>query len=333
MLSNYLKATTRNLRKNIIFSLINTFGLSIALAASFLIILFVVNELSYNNSHKNKDSIYRVNSYYKSYKSYNSKTPYIMASILKEEIPQVEKAISTRNLRSFQIKLGEENIMIANPVATNSEVFDIFTIPLLIGSNTGKLLDDKQSICISESIAIKLFSHINVIGEQINVSFDQKEETFNIVAVFKDLPQNSTLQADCFINGWHSLAFINAIFKSNNADTDWSKDFWTTWVKVSPDCKEELITPLLRNLEKKYLSENHKSYYNFQSLSGMYLNSENINSNDKKGDWKTIKIFLAIAILILLVAIINYIILSTAVSSKRAKEIGIRKTFGAKLIR
>jgi ABC-type transport system, involved in lipoprotein release, permease component len=83
-------------------------------------------------------------------------------------------------------------------------------------------------------------------------------------------------------------------------------------------------------LKKNNLPKNHKSYYDFQSLSDVYLNSENINSNDKKGDWKTIKIFLAIAILILLVAIINYIILSTAVSSRRAKEIGIRKTFGAK---
>jgi putative ABC transport system permease protein len=329
MYKNYLKTALRNLRNKLAFTLINISGLSIALAASFIIILFVVNELSYNNCHKNKDDIYRVNGYYEGFKIHTASSPFGMASTLKEEIPQVDKVTNTRRFRSFTIKLKDEFINVRNSIGTQSEIFDIFTIPIIQGSNTGKLLDDKHSICLSESLAKKLFGQQNALGQEIITKINKKEHNFTVAAVYKDLPKNSTFSADCFVHVSHTFPFINTIFRSNDAETDWQKDFWTTWVKFIPGTTAEQIEPQLISLGEKYLPKTAERHYTLQNLSDIYLSSFKIQSSGPKGSWKTIKIFLAIAILIILVAIINYVILSTAVSSGRTKEIGIRKTFGA----
>jgi len=221
MFKNYLKSALRNLKQNFIFTSINIFGLSIALAVSFIIILFVVNELSFNNCHQNKENVYRINSYLKEFKMHESKTPFVMASILKEEIPQVENSINTRKLRKFKIELKDDFIDVKNPIGTSSEIFNIFTLPIIQGNNNGKLLDDKQAICLSESLAIKLFSHTNIIGEQLTATIGKTKHFFNVVAVYKDLPENSTFTADCLLNGTHTLPFINSIYGVNNADTEW----------------------------------------------------------------------------------------------------------------
>jgi len=329
MFKNYLKSALRNLKQNFIFTSINIFGLSIALAVSFIIILFVVNELSFNNCHQNKENVYRINSYLKEFKMHESKTPFVMASILKEEIPQVENSINTRKLRKFKIELKDDFIDVKNPIGTSSEIFNIFTLPIIQGNNNGKLLDDKQAICLSESLAIKLFSHTNIIGEQLTATIGKTKHFFNVVAVYKDLPENSTFTADCLLNGTHTLPFINSIYGVNNADTEWYYRAWMTWVKLSEGSKVGQFNSQLKTIRNKYISEDATLSFHLQNLSDIYLSSIKVNKSGVTGNWNTIKIFLAIAILIILVAVINYIILSTSVSSGRSKEIGIRKTFGA----
>jgi len=329
MFKNYFKSALRNLKQNFIYTTINILGLSIALAVSFIIILFVVNELSYNNCHQHKDKVYRVNSYLNDFKMHEAKTPFVMASVLKEDIPQVEYSINTRKLRNFKIKLKDDFVSVENPIGTSSEVFDIFTLPLIKGNNNGKLLEDNQAICLSESLAKKIFSRTDIIGEQIIITIGKTEKFFNVVAVYKDLPKNSTFNADCLINGIHTLPFINAIYRSNNADTDWYQRAWMTWIKLSAGSKAEQFNSQLKNIRNKYIAEDAPISFHLQNLSDIYLSSIVVNKSGITGNWKTIKIFIAIAMLIILVAVINYIILSTSVSSGRSKEIGIRKTFGA----
>jgi len=330
MFRNYLKTAFQNLKQNFVFTSINILGLSIALAVSFVILLFVINELSYNSCHKHKDSVYRVVAYKKDFKSFWAGTPYILASTLKEEFPQVEKIINVRNVRGFNIKHKEENIRIRRAVASGSNVFDVFTLPLLNGKNTGELLNDRHAICLSRSLAEKLFSDINVVGKQITVTINKKEEVLSVSAVYEDLPENSTFKAECFVNSEWNLAPLNKAFGIDHVESSWEHEFWRTWVRLVDGSDLKVVNSQLRSLETKYLGSEPNTTFSLQSLNDVYLKSSEINNAGMTGSKSTLKLFSGIALLIILVAAFNYIILSTAVSSRRAKEIGVRKTYGAK---
>jgi len=155
-----------------------------------------------------------------------------------------------------------------------------------------------------------------------------KEDIFVVTCVFEDMPVNSTFRAQCFVNSSLTLDAINKTYNNNYAETSWNYDFWTTWILMKKNTNVAELEKGFPSFEKKYINEKLKKNYRLQNLSDIYLNS-NIASSGIRGDINNIRIFSAIAFLILLVAAVNYIILSTAVSTGRAKEIGIRKTNGA----
>jgi putative ABC transport system permease protein len=329
MFKNYLKSALRFLKQNKVFAAINALGLSIALAASFIILLFVINELSYNHCHKNRKQVFRVLNYYVDFKKTMSGTPYVLPSALKEQLPQIEKAIRERPLRGFRLKIKDEYISVPDAIATDSDVFDIFTLPLIMGSSPQNLLDEQNSIVLSQDLALKLFMDQNPIGKEIMGLVDNEEHVFVVKGVFKNIPENSTFRAQCFLNSRWSLAPINKTFKIANADKDWTMNFWFTWVKLSKDCDISSLENQFRAFETKNISEKPIFQYSLQNLSDVYLHSENVMNSGMQGNINNIRLFSAIALLIILVAAVNYIILSTAVSSARAKEIGVRKTYGA----
>jgi len=328
MLKNYLRSAIRFLKQNKIFAAINAIGLSIALAVSFIILLFVINELSFNHCHKNRKQVYRVINYYVDFKSNMSGTPYVLASTLKEEFPQVEKASMERRLRAFRLKNGEEYINIQNAVAANSDLFEIFTIHLVPGSSAQNLLDDQNSIVLSRDLADKFFPGKNAVGNDITGLVDNKEQIFNVKGVFENIPENSTYRAQCFVNSKWTIGDISRTFNTD-AEKDWNMNFWMTWVRLSKDCDPGALGNQFRDFEKRHISEKPQFQYSLQNLSDVYLHSENIANSGMQGNIKNIRLFSVIAFLIIIVAAINYIILSSAVSSARAKEIGVRKTYGA----
>lgn len=329
MFKNYLKTALRFLKQNKVFAGINALGLSIALAASFIILLYVINELSYNQCHNNRKRVFKVLNYYVDFKITQSGTPYILASALKEEFPQVEKAIRARDLRGFKLKLKDEFVNVADAVATNSEIFDIFTIPLVGNLANQKLLDDQNSIVLSREQAEKFFPGQNPIGKDIIGLANNEEHTFNVKGVFENLPVNSTFRAQCFLNNKWKIDDINKTFNITNANANWDMDFWITWVLLSKDANPKDLQKQFHAFEIKNLGEKPSKNYSLQNLSDVYLGSDQIKNAGIKGNISNIRLFLAIAILIVLVAAFNFIILSTAVSTGRAKEIGIRKTIGA----
>ncbi|MBN1822408.1 MAG: FtsX-like permease family protein, partial [Prolixibacteraceae bacterium] len=212
-------------------------------------------------------------------------------------------------------------------VGTDSDIFDIFSIPLT-GSKQG-ILDEPNSIVLSQEQANKFFPGENPVGEEIIGTVNNEEKIFIVKGVFEDIPINSTLRVQCFVNSRWTLDRINRIFNETNADVNWHHDFWTTWVKLKKDIDPASLDNQFRELEKKYFGDNLYKEFSLQNLSDVYLRSENVLNSGIKGNIKNIRIFSSIAFLIILVAAFNYIILSTAVSTSRAKEIGIRKTNGA----
>jgi len=328
MFKNYLKTALRFLKRNKIFAGINMLGLSIALAASYIILLFIINEVSYDYCHKNRKHVFRVLNHYSEFNTTQPGAPYILASALKSEFPQVEKAANAQYVRSLKLKLGEEFITVAGAVATSSEIFDIFTIPLIESLDAKELLDDRNSIVLSKEIAEKFFPGELPTGKGIVGLVNNEEQIFTVTGVFEDIPVNSTFRAKCFVNGIWSVGPINTAFNTTDAETNWNFDFWTTWVLLADKVRLEDMESQFRDLEKKYPS-GIKRTFSLQNLSDVYLYSDHLINAGIRGNIKNIRLFSAIAFLILLVASINYIILSTAVSTGRSKEIGIRKTNGA----
>ena len=328
MIRNYLKTALRFLKHNKVFAGINIMGLSIALAASFIILLYVINELSYETCHKNREDVYRVLNYYKDFKQIMAGTPYVLASTLKNEYPQVKKACTVRSV-SLIFKIKEESVPVRSAMAASPDIFDIFTIPLVEGAPGQNQLEEKNSIVLSRELAERFFPGENPVGKEIAGNINNSENLFIVKGVFEDIPVNSILKAQCFVSSWWTLAPINETFKVTNADVNWTFDFWNTWILLTDGSDPNEFAKQFRAFENKYISEDPHVEYSLQNLSEVYLDSENVANTGLKGNIKNVRLFSLIAFLIVLVASMNYIILSTAVSSSRGREIGIRKTFGA----
>jgi putative ABC transport system permease protein len=258
-----------------------------------------------------------------------SGTPYCLATSLKNEFPQVEKAVCVRRINGFSLKINDNIFTLPDVIATNSDIFGIFTLPLIYGSSENNLLDDLNSIFLSHNQAEKLFPGQNPVGKEIVGSVSNKDQVFIIRGVFEDLPENSTFRAQCLVNSRWTLDPINKAFNITNADVNWTMNFWITWVKLSKGYDIKAIENQFRAFEVKNISEKPPYQYSLQNLRDVYLKSANIANSGIIGNISNVKLFSAIAFLIMLVAAINYIILSTAVSTGRRLEIGIRKTFGA----
>jgi len=329
MFKNYIKTATRFLKQNKVFASINIFGLSIALATSFIILLFVINELSFDNCHKNRKRVFRVLNYYVNFKKTIPYTPYILAPTLKEEFPQVEKAISVSKMSSFKLKLKNEFIDVPDAISTASEVFDIFTLPLIDNASNHNLLEDPNSIVLSRDLAEKIFNTEDPVGKEIIAKVNDEEHLFVVTGIYKNIPKNSSFKAQCFVNNKWGIETANIYHEGGNSDKDWGLDFSITWVLLSKDCNVSSLEQQFRTLEEKYVRKVPDKHYSLQNLSDVFFGSNDILYSENNGNINTIRIFSAIAFLILLVSTINYIILSTAVSTGRAKEIGIRKTSGA----
>ena len=200
MLKHYFKTALRFLGQNKLYTGINALGLSISLAASFIILLFVINEFSYDRCHKNREKVFLVINYHKEFKASGTGTPYVLAKALKEEFPQVEKAINIVYPRDFKLKLSEEYIDVSEAIATVSEVFDIFTIPLIGSPLYEDLLKDMNSIVLSREMADKFFPGEDPVGKEIEGIINNLEQVFIVSGVYEDIPRNSTFQADCFVN-------------------------------------------------------------------------------------------------------------------------------------
>jgi putative ABC transport system permease protein len=329
MFKNYIKTAIRFLKRNKVFASINIFGLSIALATSFIILLFVVNELSYDKCNKNRKRVFRVLNYYVNFKKTIPYTPYILAPTLKEEFPQIEKATSVSKITGFKIKFKNEFISVPDAISTTSEIFDIFTLPLVNEASNHNLLEDPNAIVLSHNLAEKIFSTEDPVGKEIIAKLNDEEHLFIVKGIYEDIPKNSSLIAKCFINNKWAIEAANKIQERGNSEKDWGLDFTITWVLLSKDCNVSTLEQQFRTLEEKYIRKVPDKHYSLQNLSNVYFGSNDILYSENNGNITTIRMFSVIAFLILLVSTINYIILSTAVSTGRAKEIGIRKTSGA----
>ena len=340
MLHHYFITAFRQFFRNPLFSFINMMGLAIGMAACLLIGQYVSYELSYDEFYSEKDNLYRV--WMERYQSgelqtSEARTYPALGEVLEKEIAGVKKSLRTTTYRgsllNYQIGGNEWKAFPASRICTaEPQILDMLSIKVLEG-NTKTALERPFTMMICESYAKAYFPNQNPLGKIIK---EDGEEDFEITGVFADLPKNSSLQFQ-FIKSYSSLAqhFQLLTGRETNVPThSWDWPRIETFVQLIPDANVEDIEFLLNESLLSHKSENQikqieeKLY--LQPIDEMHLYSErNQRYGSDNGQAQKLGFSLIIATLILLLAWINYVNLSTAKATMRAKEVGVRKTLGA----
>ncbi len=329
MLQNYVKIAIRNLLKNRVNSVINISGLTIGLTAFILICLYIRYELSYDDHFKDAHQIYRVAQIHKGdvYKGSDRSavSPAPLGPTMKEEFPEIE-ATTTLHIQE-QLLTRDEHTFYENGLFANEFLFDVFSFSVIEGE--GEIaLQDPASILLTRSTAKKYFGETSPINQTITLG---NERLLTVKGVVEDNPANQHFTFD-YITSWKNLPFYDEqdVWYSN---TSWYSHNYYTYVLVSPTTHIKTLESKLATLGRHYDGERFpngiKPQWFLQALPSIHLHSQINEEIGTTSDIRYIYLFASIAFIILLLACINYVNLSTAQSPRRAKEVGVRKVLGS----
>ena len=323
-----IKNAFKSLWRNKFFSVINIIGLSIGLAGAFILMLYILKETGYNRCHLKRNNIYRVLETHKDMNLTMPYAPYYFSEYLLKDFPEVKKASRLGYIYGVTFLKGEENIHENRVFAADPSVFDIFTLPVIRG-NKEDFLKDPSSIVITESIAKKYFPNDDALGKEMQMKLNGQNYHFKVDGIIKDIPKKSTLFANIFCH----ISFVwersKQYFPDDKIKYSWKNANYQTYILLPDGYNVKQLEKKLPDFIKKYSDDDNIAVYTFQPLTDIYFHSRNLNNCRKWGDLQKLYYLLVVAFLILFVAAANYIILSTAQSVTRFKEIGVRKTLGA----
>jgi ABC-type antimicrobial peptide transport system permease subunit len=328
MLKNYFKIAFRNLLRYKVFSLINIFGLSVGMACTILILLWVHDELSFDTFFKNSDRIYLV------LRGENTGLAAVSSRLLgpalKEELPEVEKTGCYMPLpESFTCEIRNGDKVFEEQLAmADSSFFDLFSFSVKEG-DPATMLRDPKSIVITEETARKYFGNETAAGKLVGVTVLGQQFTMKVSAVLNTIPANSDIQSQ--------ILFPMSLFETLGIkDYGWQNQSSQTYIQLTHAIRD---TNDIRDLSLriKACELRHDPYepsslnYSLLPLTEIHLHGSNVRFLllPSAGDIKYVQIFMAVALIILLIAVLNYVNLSTALSLKRTAEVGIRKAIGA----
>lgn len=328
MFKNYLTIAFRNLIRHKAYSFINIAGLAIGLSVCILIFLYVSKELSYDNYHQDKDRIFRVTMEMQSQsgnKAYAVNAPPV-APALKQNFPQIESVARIMKLKQKMLVRHKDNIFYEDLfLYTDHEIFDIMTIPFIKG-NPKTALDHPGKIVISERIANKYFGNENPIGKILHIDIEIDKLDYEVTGVVQNPPDNTHFKYHMFI----PLSIVKEMPWMN----DWTWPGMYTYIKLAPNVNVQTFEKQIRYLADNYVKNEEgavsgKYRYFLQHLSDIHLHSNLTFEAEAPGNILSLYIFSTISLLILLIAGMNVVNLSTARSANRAREVGMRKVIGA----
>ncbi len=322
---NYFKIAVRNLFKHKRFTLINITGLAMGLCCFILIMLWVQDELSFDRFHKNANRIYLASR--TSNGTTISVTSRMLSLALLQDFPQVENATACINLpESIKIYLKNGNRGFEENLAfIDTEFFEIFSFDYIEGTPKTALVDP-NSIVITKSMAEKYFGKSNPLGQTLVLSLLGKDTSMKITGILKDIPRNSQIQRSIFV----PIPFITQTFGIDSWNK-WGNQQSNTYILVKEHTDIAALNKEIADFEREQLPNQNLDdlYYSLMPLTKLHLYSKDIGFFEATGDIMYVYMFSAIAVLVLLIASMNYINLSNALSLKRAREIGIHKVVGA----
>ena len=335
MFKNYLKTAFRNLWRSKGFSAINIVGLAIGLATCLLILIFVMDELSYDRYNVKADRIYRVDGDIKF-----GGTHFILAvapapdgPAMLRDYPEVEKECRFRMRGGRMVKKGNQNIQEDAVIWADSTVFDVFSLPMIAGNPHTALLN-ARTVVITEKIAKKYFDAVDVVGRTLILD---DSIPYKVTGVIRDIPEQSHFHYDLFLS-------MTELDEAKQLD-QWLSNNFNTYIvlREGTDAKKlevkmrEMVTKYVGPLIREAVNQSVDDFFKAGNTVGFYLTpltAIHLHSNKTaelgaNGNIQYVYIFSAIAVFILLIACVNFMNLSTARSANRAKEVGIRKVLGS----
>ena len=329
MFKNYLKIALRNLWRHKGFSSLNIMGLAVGLSATFLIVLYINFELSYDSFHSKKENIYRLIA--------DVEVPNDVLEIdrpalavpphLKDDFEEIADAVRIMSIplavRNGDLKFKEEN-----ELAADATFFDMFDYKLLQGDKAS-VLQEPYSIIVTPETAKRYFGSENCIGKTLTLlNEDIDNKTFTVTGIMEEAPQNSRFRPELLIS---FSTYFNGVMPNIN-------DMWGTYdpeafVRLNPNVNVAQLQAKFPDFLEKYSGDQMRQdkslvTLKMEPLQDVYLYSK--RNQGLSGDIDSVYIFSIIAVFILLIACINFINLTTARSVERAKEVGVRKVIGAK---
>ena len=340
MFKNYFKVAFRNLLKRKGFSLINILGLATGMAVCLLIVLFIQSELGYDKHNEKAPGIYRI-ALERSYPGRSTSYAIIPQSIgaaIKTEYPEVLESTRLYNFTgngNFFLRIGEKTFEEKRVLAVDSNFFRVFTCKAVHG-DLATALEKPHSVVINETTAKKYFGTTDAVGKKFETDGNDTTETFAITAVVADWPDNSHFLFDMllststfqFTRRPNYTGFAAATYLLLNPNSSYK-----TLEAKFPDVIKKYVSPEINRVFNQSWEDFQKAgngyHYYLQPLTRIHLISSLEAELRPNGSMTAVYIFGVVAIFILLLACINFINLSTARSVERAKEVGIRKTFGS----
>ncbi|MDY0344448.1 MAG: ABC transporter permease [Lentimicrobium sp.] len=321
---HFLKSTFRIFRRNATHTLINLIGLSIGLASGVLILLYVFNETSFDRFHEKYKDIYRVNMIFINQDGslYTHTIPAAVGPSLNESFSDIQSVTRLTHPREGYFIKDDKLFTVRNIVYADSTFFDNFSFRLIQG-DSARVLNGPGKIVLTETASANLFGKDEAMGKILR---DNKGTQFVITGIVADPPQNSTI-------GFGALLSFSSLYQDKSIYFDWNgSNQFINYVRTEKDFNQasyqQLLEPFLDEKINKFVKNNGVRFeLRFEPLSDIHLHP--ISSDDDSGALGNIKIFSAIALLIILIASFNFTSLATAKALRRSREIGIRKVSGA----
>lgn len=325
MIKNYLKTARRSLWKNKFYSIINISGLAIGLAAGIMLLLWVQNELSYDRFNKNYQQIYNLSSHFTSNGEERTWTgvPGPLA-VYAKSFSQVKSTVRIRSYYGLLSDKDKNKMFDGNMVAgVDTGFFSMFTFDLLEGNKT-RLFTNINSIIVTRSTAQKFFGNESALGKIIRFN----EEYFTVTGIMKDFPQNSSFKYDAIV----SMAYVAQEFTKNGGNGNWKtidEDLgnyrYKTYVQLTNGADPVKVGEIFTNAYTKARNGDSDAIFKLQNLADTHL----VGADGNNSALRMVEVFILVIVLLLAIASINYVNLSTARSLIRAKEVSIRKMIGA----
>lgn len=326
MLVNYLRIALRNFRRQPGYTLLNILGLTLGIAATLFIMLYLTEELSYDKHHEKADRIYRISSdITETDDAFRwSSTQIPLAPQLKADYPEVEQFVRFVEDGRNRFSDGDRFFFVEKTYIVDSTVNDVFTFNYLEG-DPATALNEPNSLVLSKSVADRIFGDNQKIGATLKTS---SGTAYKVTGVYEDMPKNSHLIANAMFSG-NSFDWLN-----DDNPRRWGGFNLYSYVLLKEGSDPKAFEKQLPDVVKKYVAVifdqfDIKVRYELLPLTSIHLTSDFEGEPEPRGNMGFIYIFGAIALFILLLAAINYMNLATARATKRAMEVGIRKVLGS----
>ncbi|MDZ7716641.1 MAG: ABC transporter permease [Balneolaceae bacterium] len=322
MLKNFIKVALRNLTKHKGYSFINILGLAVGIAVCTLIFLYVSKELSYDSYHKKSKRIYRITIDHP--QAHVAVTPSMISPTLQQLFPEVEDGVRLLDVGRFSplvVRHGEKVFEERKIAYADSTLFDVFDFKMLAGDAKTALVKP-QTVVITRDMAQRYFGNESPVGNTLEIN----DNDFEVTGVIENIPDNSHFKFDFFMSlvtrsGWSQLS-----------DSEWRAANFYTYIVLQEGAEILELNRKVNDYISKQFSDNEFASalsFVFEPLEDIHLYSGVREAIQSQGDIRYIIAAIAIAILILIIACINYMNLATARSARRAREVGIRKVLGS----